>query len=273
MMPDDGSAARRDGVRDSSGDDRGLGLVLSGGGAFGAAHVGVLQVLAERGIRPGIAVGTSSGALVAAAYAAGFSVDAIERAARAFRWRQIARWTNTARWGLLDTVATREAVHRIFGADPSIEDLPRVFGAYATNLRTREGVILDRGPLSTALRSTIAVPGLLPPVRHEGMLLVDGGMIDNVPVVAARALGAERVIVVRLHAKWENVRMMRTVTRTAALAADESVLLIQPEMQRRAQWTMRDVPLLIAEGRRAGEEALQRAALRPGADGFLRLPR
>jgi NTE family protein len=268
MMSVDGSAARRDGVRDSSGDDRGLGLVLSGGGAFGAAHVGVLQVLAERGIRPGIAVGTSSGALVAAAYAAGFTVDAIERAARAFRWRQIARWSGAARWGLLDTVATREAVQRIFGTDPLIEDLPRVFGAYATNLRTREGVTLDHGPLSTALRSTIAVPGLLPPVRHQGMLLADGGMIDNVPVAAARALGAERVIVVRLHAKWENVRMMRTVTRTAALAADDTVLLIQPEMQRRAQWTMRDVPLLIEEGRRAADAALQESSSPSGVDGI-----
>jgi len=268
MMSEDGTASTRDGVRDDPGDDSGLGLALSGGGAFGAAHVGVLQVLAERGIRPGIAVGTSSGALVAAAHAAGFPVEAIERAARAFRWRQIARWSGTARWGLLDTVATRETVQRIFGADPLIEDLPRVFGAYATNMRTRQGVILDHGPLSVALRSTIAVPGLLPPVRYQGMLLADGGMVDNVPVEAARALGAERMIVVRLHAKWENVRMMRTVTRTAALAADESVLLIQPEMEKLAQWTMGDVPRLIAEGRRAAEQALRETSFAPGVDGF-----
>ncbi|TQL84703.1 patatin-like phospholipase family protein [Microbacterium saperdae] len=264
MMSGDGAVASSDGM---PADDARLALVLSGGGAFGAAHVGVLQVLAERGIRPGIAVGTSSGALVAAAYAAGFSVEAIERAARAFRWRQIARWTGAARWGLLDTVATTEAVQRIFGEDPLIEDLPRAFGAYATNLRTRQGVILDRGPLSIALRSTIAVPGVLPPARHQGMLLADGGMVDNVPVEAARALGAERVIVVRLHAKWENVRMMRTVTRTAALAADESVLLIQPEMEKLAQWTMGDVPQLIAEGRRAAEAALRETSFVPGADG------
>lgn len=73
-------------------------------------------------------------------------------------------------------------------------------------------------------------------------------MIDNVPVAAARALGATRVIVVRLHAKWENVRMMRTVTRTADLVADPSVVLIQPEMEGMAQWRMTDVPRLIEEG-------------------------
>jgi NTE family protein len=241
-------------------DDPSLGLTLGGGGAFGAAHVGVLQVLEERGIRPGIVTGTSSGALVAAAYAAGLGAPGIERAARGFRWRAIARWSLAPRWGLLDTRAVTDAVHRVLGEDPLIEHLPRRFAAFTTDLRTRSGVIVDRGPLSVALRSTIAVPGLLPPVRRGDHLLADGGMIDNVPVDATRAIGADRLIVVRLHAKWENVRMMRTVTRTADLASDPSVVLIQPEMERMAQWTMSDVPRLIAEGRRAATAALDAAA-------------
>ncbi|HEY9306836.1 MAG TPA: patatin-like phospholipase family protein [Microbacterium sp.] len=241
------------------GDDPDLGLVLGGGGAFGAAHVGVLQVLAERGIQPGIVTGTSSGALVGAAYAAGVELDALDRAARGFRWGAIARWSLAPRWGLLDTTAIVDAVSRTLGEDPLIEDLPRRFAAFATDLRTRRGVILDSGPLSLALRATVAVPGLLPPVRRSGELLADGGMIDNVPVAAARALGASRVIVVRLHAKWENVRMMRTVTRTAELVEDPSVVLVQPEMEGMAQWTMSDVPRLIAEGRRAAISALDDA--------------
>lgn len=240
-------------------DDPTLGLTLSGGGAYGAAQAGVLQVLAERGVRPGIVAGTSAGALIGAAYAAGFDADAIERSVRAFRWHAIARWSLRPRWGVLDTHAVTDVIHRILGRDPLIEDLPRRFGAYATDLRTRRGVILDRGPLSTALRSTIAVPGLLPPVRRDGALLADGGMIDNVPDAVTRALGATRTIVVRLHAKWENVRMMRTVTATADLVADPSVILIQPEMERMAQWVTKDVPRLIAEGRRAAEEALDAA--------------
>lgn len=241
------------------GDDPNLGLTLGGGGAFGAAHVGVLQVLEERGIRPGIVTGTSSGALVAAAYAAGLGAPAIESAAHGFRWRAIARWSLAPRWGLLDTRVVTDAVHRVLGDDPLIEHLPRRFAAFTTDLRTRRGVIVDRGPLSVALRSTIAVPGLLPPVRRGDQLLADGGMIDNVPVDATRAIGATRLIVVRLHAKWENVRMMRTVTRTADLAGDPSVVLIQPEMERMAQWTMSDVPALIAEGRRAATAALDAA--------------
>ncbi|MET0932342.1 MAG: patatin-like phospholipase family protein [Mycetocola sp.] len=248
-------------------DDRTLGLTLGGGGAFGAAHVGVLQVLEERGIRPGIATGTSSGALVAAAYAAGLEHAAIERAALEFRWRAIARFSRTPRWGLLDTEVLADAVRRALGDDPLIEQLPRRFAAVATDLRTRRTVTIDDGPLSVALRSTIAVPGLLPPVRRGGALLADGGILDNVPVDAARALGASRVIVVRLHAKWENVRMMRTLSLTADLRRDPSVMLIEPEMEGMAQWTMSDVPRLIAEGRRAATAALDAAALcEQGAD-------
>lgn len=238
------------------GDDPHLGLTLSGGGAFGAAHVGVLQVLEERGIRPGIVTGTSSGALVGCAYAAGLSGAAIEKLALRFRWTRIGTWSWKPRWGLLDTQVMAESIRRLLGEDPRIEDLPRRFGAVATDLRTRQAVTIDKGPLSAALRASLAVPGILPPVRLGGRVLADGGMVDNVPHAAARELGAGRVIVVHLHAKWENVRMMRTTTKISALLADPTVVLIQPEMERMAQWTMRDVPRLIAEGRRAAEAAL-----------------
>ncbi|SFN38014.1 patatin-like phospholipase family protein [Mycetocola miduiensis] len=244
-------------------EDRTLGLTLGGGGAFGAAHVGVLQVLAERGIRPGIATGTSSGALVAA----GIEPAGIERAALEFHWRAIARFSAAPRWGLLDSAALAEGVRRVLGADPLIEQLPRRFAAVATDLRTRRTVTIDEGPLSVALRSTIAVPGLLPPVRRGGALLADGGMLDNVPVDAARALGGACVIVVRLHAKWENVRMMRTLGLTAELRRDPSVVLIEPEMEGMAQWAMSDVPRLIAEGRRAATVALDAAARRNSGAG------
>lgn len=240
-------------------DDPRLGITLSGGGAFGAAHVGVLQVLEERGIRPGIVTGTSSGALVGSVVAAGLSGEDLERIARRFRWSRIAKWTFEPRWGLLDSNVVADAVGRLLGHDPRIEDLSRRFGAVATDLRTRQAVVIDRGLLSTALRATIAVPGLLPPVRLGGRLLADGGMVDNVPHSAARKLGADRVIVVHLHAKWENARMMRTTTKLTDLIADPSALLVQPEMERMAQWSMRDVPRLIAEGRRAAVAALDAA--------------
>ncbi len=241
-------------------DDSTLGLALSGGGAYGAAHVGVLQELHERGIHPGIVAGTSSGALVGAAYAAGVPLEAIERAARGFRWSSIARMSLTPRLGLLDSGALTDAIHRTLGEDPLIEQLPRRFAAVATDLRTRTSVVIDKGPLNIALRATIAVPGLLPPVRRGNQVLMDGGMVDNVPVSAARHLGASTVVVVRLHAKWENVRMMRVVSSAAELADDSSIILIQPEMEGLAQWSMGDVPHLIEEGRRAARATLDAAS-------------
>jgi NTE family protein len=240
-------------------DSSSLGLVLSGGGAYGAAHVGVLRELSDRGIRPGVVAGTSSGALVAAAYAADVPHEQIERAARAFRWSSIARLSLSPRLGLLDTRALTGVIHRELGEDPLIERLPRRFAAVATDVRTRQAVVMDEGSLDVALRATIAVPGLLPPVHRRGQVLMDGGMTDNVPVGAARQLGASTVIVVRLHAKWENIRMMRVVSSAAELDQDPSVILIQPEMAGLAQWSMVDVPHLIAEGRRAAREALDAA--------------
>lgn len=233
-----------------------LGLALSGGGAYGAAHVGVLRALDARGIRPDVVVGTSSGALVAAAYAAGVTQDAIERAARTFRWGSIARTSRALRGGILEATPLTDAIVRILGRDPLIEDLPRRFAAVATDVRTRRSVVIDSGPLSVALRATIAVPGLLPPVRRGRQLLMDGGMVDNVPVAAARHLGASTVIVVRLHAKWESVRMMRVAKSAAQLEGDRSIILIQPEMTGLAQWSTSDVPHLIEEGDRAANAAL-----------------
>jgi NTE family protein len=165
----------------------------------------------------------------------------------------------TPRLALLDSGALTDAIHETLGDDPLIEDLPRRFGAVATDLRTRRAVVIDRGPLNVALRATIAVPGLLSPVRRDRQVLMDGGMVDNVPVSATRQLGATALIVVRLHAKWENVRMMRVVSDTAELEQDASVILVQPEMEGLAQWSMADVPKLIAEGRRAARQALDAA--------------
>jgi NTE family protein len=164
------------------------------------------------------------------------------------------------RLGLLDSGAVTDAIHHTLGEDPLIEELPRRFAAVATDLRTREAVVIDSGPLNIALRASIAVPGLLPPVRRGKQVLMDGGMVDNVPVGAARHLGASKIIVVRLHAKWENVRMMRVVASTAELEEDPSIILVQPEMEGLAQWSMADVPHLIEEGRRAAREAFDAAA-------------
>ena len=199
------------------GDDPDLGLVLGGGGAFGAAHVGVLQVLAERGIRPGIVTGTSSGALVGAAYAAGVEQEALDRAAARIplgRDRPLVAGSamGPARY-------ERHRRRRLAHARRGSPDRGAAATIRSLRHRSPHAARRDHRHRSAQLRAAGDGRRSRPASAREAgrELLADGGMIDNVPVGAARALGASRVIVVRLHAKWENVRMMRTVTRTAEL--------------------------------------------------------
>ena len=173
-----------------------LGIALSGGGARGFAHIRVLRVLVEAGWRPEIVTGTSAGGIVGGLFAAGLPPEAIEALARRIGWRMFMRLdpngnalVGTERWARF----LREAV-----GDVRIEDLPIRFAAVAVDLDTGEEIWIDRGPLVEALLATSAFPGVFPPVWWEGRRLVDGGVLNPLPVDAARALGATFVIGVDL---------------------------------------------------------------------------
>ncbi len=172
------------------------GLVLGGGAARGWAHVGVLRALDEAGIRPDVVVGTSIGALVGAIYASG-GMEAIERAAgRLQRQRALPLLDLVVpRSGLMDGHRMTEAL-REFVTATDIRDFPVEFAAVATDLVTGRGVVLAEGDPIEAVRASISVPGLFTPVLRDGAVLVDGGLVDPVPVGVARSLGAEFVIAV-----------------------------------------------------------------------------
>jgi NTE family protein len=175
-----------------------LGIALSSGSARGWAHIGVLQALAARGLQPDVVTGASVGALVGAACAAG-------RLADLERW--VCTLTQRDVWRLVDTVfrgggvmtgnRLMEAIAEQIG-DLSIESLPIRFGAVATDLYTGEEVWLREGPFMTAVRASSGVPGLFAPHWHDGRWLIDGGVVNPVPVSLCRALGAELVIAVDL---------------------------------------------------------------------------
>lgn len=235
-----------------------IGLALGGGGALGAAHVGVLQVLAEHRILPQIVTGTSAGALVGAAYAAGLPMRTIERAVREASWGTFGRFTLAPRLGLLDTSALAETITAL-GGDPLIEELPRRFGAVATEMRTRREVVLTEGPLYEALRASIAVPGIFPPVIRGREVLMDGGIAANLPIAAARQMGATAVIAVRLRPEWERLPIVHSAADIARMEQDPSTTLIQPDLRGLAHWSPEDIPRLIDAGRVAAETALDAA--------------
>lgn len=233
----------------------GLGLALGGGAVLGAAHLGVLQALAARDLYPEVVAGTSAGALVGAAYAYGLSLEKIESLMLTSTWAAVGRLTLAPRLGVLDTRALTETIAGL-GADLRIEDLPVRFGAVATDLRARKGVVITAGPLAEALRASIALPGLLPPVVRDGMVLVDGGLAANLPIEAARQLGARWTVAVRLRPEWDLVPVGSPDT-IAELERDPATILVRPDLKGLSMWSTADVPRLIEAGRAAAEDVLR----------------
>lgn len=172
---------------------------MGSGSARGWSHIGVLRALLERGIEPSVVTGSSSGSLVAASYASN-QLDALERWVRSL--------TKIDVWRLLDASFSGGGVmrgNRLMRAvgeqleDRSIETLSRKFGAVAVDLYTGKEVWIRSGSLLNAVRASSGLPGLFKPIHHEGRWLIDGGVLNPVPVSLCRALGADFVIAVNLN--------------------------------------------------------------------------
>ena len=173
-----------------------IGLALGGGAARGFAHVGVIQVLEESGIRPVLVAGTSAGSLVAALYASGKTGTQLQQIAETMEEATFADWTLPIfSRGLLRGDALARYVHAQVGGR-RIEDLPLPLGIVATDLNSGQGVLFQRGDAATAVRASSAVPAVFQPVRIAGREYVDGGLVSPVPVRYARQMGAELVIAV-----------------------------------------------------------------------------
>ncbi len=173
-----------------------LGLALGGGAARGFAHVGVIQVLEEAGIRPDLVAGTSAGSLVAAIYASGKTGSQLQRVAETMEEATIADWTVPLfNRGVLRGDALARYVNAQVGSR-LIEDMHLPLGIVATDLNSGRDVLFQRGDTGTAVRASSAVPGVFQPVRISGRDYVDGGLVSPVPVRAARKMGAELVIAV-----------------------------------------------------------------------------
>lgn len=174
-----------------------LGLALGGGGGKGAAHVGVLQVIEELELPIDLIVGASSGGAVAVLYAAGLSLEQIREVFRATALRRIAV-PDPTRTGLIGQRRREEYLTRLLG-DRTFADLRLPCAVTATDLVSGQPVVIDEGRLVDALLATTALPGFLPPIARGEMLLVDGGVLNNLPVDVAFARGARRVIAVELN--------------------------------------------------------------------------
>ncbi len=241
-----------------------LGLALSGGAARGVAHVGILKVFEEQGVPIDFIAGTSAGALVGGAYAAGMTIAELEELGRSLRWRDMGRLT-LSRLGIQSNVRMEEYIRARFPIT-RFEDLRIPFAAVATDLHSGKAVVMSgEGDLAIAIRASCALPGWYVPVTDEqGRQLIDGGLVANVPSAIARSLGAEIVVAVDVNAEGAKFldaphsvigvlfQSMMVVQRTAATHQRQSAdVVISPKVGH-IRWDemARGDELLIA-----GEEA------------------
>lgn len=175
-----------------------IGLALSGGGARGFAHIGVLKALVENGVPIDMIAGTSAGSFVGGAFASGLSPDEIIDIGRSISWFGVAGFSYSPR-GLLSNAAMAGFIETHFPVT-RFEDLAIPFAAVACDLESGSEVVFrDNGDLATAIRASCAIPGVFVPVIDEnGRSLVDGGVTSPMPTRAVKKLGADKVIAVDL---------------------------------------------------------------------------
>jgi NTE family protein len=196
----DRAAAADSGVEPPQQHRPSIGLVLGGGAARGFAHIGVIKTLIAKGLVPDVIAGTSIGAVVGGCYAAG-RLDALESWARRLTSRSVLSYldVNLSGSGLIWGHRLARRLEAELGGI-TIDDLPFRFAAIATEIGTGHEIWLTRGNLVEAMRASYTLPGIFAPVRLGGRWLVDGTLVNPVPVAAARALGARLVLAVNLNA-------------------------------------------------------------------------
>jgi len=240
-----------------------VGLALGGGVARGPAHIGVLSVLKEARIPIGCVAGTSAGSVIGAVYCAGLELTQMRQLARQMTWKQIADpvWPFQ---GLASFKRIEPWIESYLGP-LNLEDLPVPMAAVATDIYSGEAVVLREGRLATAVRASSSVPGVVEPVEINGRLLCDGGISANVPVEAARQLGADYVIGVDLFAPEYDGRggplgigfsAIETLIRNSGGGVKEADCLIMPAIDDHSYLRFAQGDIYIALGEAAARQKL-----------------
>jgi len=242
-----------------------VGLALSGGSVRGAAHLGVLEVLEREGIRPDYIAGTSAGSVVGAVYSAGLSVERMKDLAQNLQWRKVGHLTRP-RLGFFDTRRLEEYLVEVIG-DLTFDQLQIPFAAVAVDILKGRPVVIREGRVAEGVRASCALPGIFTPVERDDMLLVDGGVMNNLPVSVVRDMGADYVIAVdllpptplaerprTLLAMW--YATVYTLMRATHVEAYMANCVIVPQVGIFGWTDFSRVPELIQKGKEAAEEKI-----------------
>lgn len=244
-----------------------IGLALSGGATLGAAHIGALQVLEREGIHPDFVAGTSAGALIGAAYCAGVPLDELSSIFLSLKWPTLVKLSLKNTLSIFDTQPMEEFLIKKIG-NIDFQDLKIPFAAIGCDLITGKRIVLDHGPLAPAIRASASVPGLFSPVEIDNHLLVDGGVVDNLPVEQVRTMGAGFVIACDVSSRTENSKrpenpfdvlliMFNIMQNRGALVSSKDCdCYIRPEVSQYSCWGFAEADKILLEGKIAAERAL-----------------
>ena len=243
-----------------------VGVALSGGATLGAAHVGALRALEETDIPVERLAGTSIGAVVTALYAFRVPLEQIEQIALDMTWLSISSFRPSL-MGLLANQGLGDLLREHIG-EPDFADAAIPFGVVATDIGTGERVVFDAGPVIPAVVASACVPGVFQPVEHDGRMLVDGGLVDNLPSSVVTALGARTVVGIDLNTRRsyqppdDLIDVMLNATDIAINNATRLQSLrgidlhIAPELSAYSRFRSGRGPELIEEGHRAAHAAV-----------------
>lgn len=241
-----------------------LGLALSGGGTRGLAHVGVIKAFAEERIRIDVVAGTSAGALVGACFCAGVSLQRMTDEAKALKRKDV---LNSKFMLGSDSANIRAIADRLLGG-AIFQQLDIPFSAVAVDIRSGSEVILSEGDVATAVSASCAVPALFKPVVLNDMLLVDGGLLNNMPSDVCRQMGAEIVIGVDLnHNRGKGTssrKLLDTLVATWNITTKSTMykglfnsdVVIEPELSAFKNTSLDGINLMVQEGYDAAKEKM-----------------
>lgn len=244
-----------------------LGLALGGGAARGFAHIGVIQVLEEAGLRPDFVAGTSAGSVVAALYASGKTGAQLQQIGESMEEAAITDWTLPVfNSGILRGDALAKYVNQQVGGR-SIENMTVPLGIVATDLYSGEMMVFQKGDTGMAVRASSAVPAIFQPVKISGRSYVDGGLVSPVPVRAARRMGAQVVLAIDITSPPDSSGSDNTITvllQTASIMGKsinafelkEADVVVRPDLRAVSSADFSSRKKAIEAGRRAMLELL-----------------
>lgn len=242
------------------------GLALGGGAVLGAAHIGALRAIDDIDIRIDYIAGTSIGAFVAAFFAFGMNWKEIKKIAIKLKWIDITG-ISLSRYGLLSNEKLGELIIEHIG-DKNIQDSDIPLAMVATDVTSGNKVILDKGSLAEAVMASTCIPGIFKPVEINGQMLVDGGIVENVPVNTVRRMGAEYVIGIDLNAKHtydkpDNILAVIInsfhflMQQSDKLQTEDADLLIKPDLAEFNRSDINQVEELMEQGYKDSKKALE----------------